>query len=130
MIGLDTNVLVRYFTQDDAEQAARANELIDNLTESSPGYVTRIVLAELHWILSRAYKTERTSVLALIRGLLHAKEIVVEAADTVGVALQHAEEGADLADALIREAGAQAGCTATVTFDQGAAKSAGMRLLG
>jgi predicted nucleic-acid-binding protein len=51
MIGLDTNVLVRYLTQDDAAQAALANEFVDQLTESQPGYLTMNVLAETYWFL-------------------------------------------------------------------------------
>jgi hypothetical protein len=50
-IGLDTNVLVRYLTQDDATQAALANEFVDQLTESQPGYLTMNVLAETYWFL-------------------------------------------------------------------------------
>ena len=129
MIGLDTNVLVRYFTQDDTAQAAAANELIDQLTEPRPGYVTMIVIVETYWVLSRAYRTDQTTVGATLRGLLDAKEVVVERADLVRRALRRMADGADFADALISEAGADAGCERTVTFDRRAAKSAGMQLL-
>jgi len=129
MIGLDTNVLVRYFTQDDTAQAAAANELIDQLTELRPGYVTMIVIVETYWVLSRAYRTDQTAVAATLRGLLDAKEVVVERADLVRRALRRMADGADFADALISEAGADAGCERTVTFDRRAAKPAGMQLL-
>jgi predicted nucleic-acid-binding protein len=129
MIGLDTNVLVRYVAQDDATQAARANELIDQLTESQPGYVTVIVLAELYWVLRRAYSADRESATSVLQGLLESKEILVEQADAVRRAVRRAREGGDFADALITELGIDAGCEHTVTFDHRAAKTAGMRLL-
>lgn len=129
MIGLDTNVLVRYVTQDDAAQALAANELIDQLSESQPGYVTMTVTVEMYWVLSRAYRTDKTTVAATLIGLLDAKEVVVERADLVRRAVRRLAAGADFADALISEAGADAGCERTVTFDPRAAKSAGMQLL-
>jgi predicted nucleic-acid-binding protein len=115
--------------QDNAAQATRANELIDQLTESRPGYVTTIVLAETYWVLRRGYKEDKESVVAVLQGLLDSEEIVVERAETVRRALRLAADGADFADALIAELGVDAGCERTVTFDQDAAKTAGMRLL-
>jgi predicted nucleic-acid-binding protein len=129
MIGLDTNVLVRYLTQDEAAQAARANALIDQLTESRPGYLTTVALAEIYWVLRRAYRYEKTAIAEGLRRLLESKEIVVEQADTVRSALRRVDAGADFADALIAELGATAGCERTVTFDERAAKAAGMQLL-
>jgi predicted nucleic-acid-binding protein len=130
VIGIDTNVLVRYVTQDDADQARQANDLIDQLTESRPGYITTIVLAETYWVLRRGYKADKKSVVTVLQGLLDSKEIIVERADTVRRALRRAGDGADFADALITELGVDAGCEHTVTFDQNAARTAGMRLLG
>ena len=51
MIGLDTNILVRYLAQDDAEQAKRANRIIDRLTPENPGFVPLVALVELVWVL-------------------------------------------------------------------------------
>lgn len=130
MIGLDTNVLVRYLTQDDEAQAARANQLIDGLTESSPGYVSMLVLAETYWVLRRAYKAEHDTIVATLRGLLGSRELVIDRADLVRRVLRRVSDGADFADALINELGVEAGCDHTATFDAGAAKLAGMRLLG
>lgn len=129
MIGLDTNVLVRYLTQDDAAQAAQANELVDQLTASQPGHVTMIALAETYWVLCGAYRTDRKTACATVQALLESQELVVERADTVRRALRRATEGADFADALISELGSDAGCERTVTFDRRAAKAAGMELL-
>ncbi|MEU4344459.1 type II toxin-antitoxin system VapC family toxin [Nocardia sp. NPDC023852] len=129
MIGLDANVLIRYLTQDDPVQSARANQVIDGLSESSPGYVTMLVLAEIHWVLRRGYKQDPEAVTDVLLGLLDCTEIVVERADTVRQALRQAADGADFADALIQQVGQEAGCERTVTFDHDAGERAGMRLL-
>ncbi|MGQ4614780.1 PIN domain-containing protein [Nocardia sp. R7R-8] len=129
MIGLDANVLIRYLTQDDPEQSARANQVIDGLSESKPGYVTMIVLAEIHWVLRRGYQQDPEAVTDVLLGLLDSSEIVVERADTVRQALRRAADGADFADALIQQLGQEAGCELTVTFDHNAGERAGMRLL-
>ena len=129
MIGLDTNVLVRYFTQDDEAQAVRANEVVDGLTESDPGYVTLIALAETWWVLRGAYAIDRATVTGILKGLVDSKEIIVELADTVRRSLDRTERGADFADSLIQERGVDAGCERTVTFDANAAKRAGMEML-
>lgn len=130
MIGLDTNVLVRYVAQDDPVQTPAANEIIDGLDESRPGYVTMIVLVEMYWVLSRAYKMDTTSIAKILYGVLDSAEILVEQPDAVRRALRRVDDGADFADALINQLGADAGCDFTVTFDQKAAKVAGMRLMG
>ncbi|MEO7147199.1 MAG: PIN domain-containing protein, partial [Terrimesophilobacter sp.] len=56
MIGLDTNVVVRYLVQDEPDQSARASEVIDVLTESEPGFLSLVTIVELYWVLRRAYK--------------------------------------------------------------------------
>jgi len=57
MIGLDTNVVVRYLVQDDPVQSARAADLIEQqLTERNPGFLCIVALAELAWALERAYR--------------------------------------------------------------------------
>ncbi|WP_158607879.1 PIN domain-containing protein [Nocardia panacis] len=130
MIGLDTNVLIRYFTQDHPEQSARANQVIEGLSETSPGYVTVLALAEVHWVLRRGYRQEVETVAEILLGLLDATEIVVERAEAVRHALGRAlDRGADFPDALIEQLGREAGCDVTVTFDDRAARRCGMRLL-
>lgn len=129
MIGLDTNVLVRYFTQDDEAQAERANEIVRGLTESDPGFITVIALAETWWVLRGAYAADRGTVIGVLKGLLDSKEIVIEHADTVRRSLGRTDRGADFADALIHERSVDAGCQRTVTFDVRAAERAGMDLV-
>ena len=130
MIGLDTNVLVRYVMQDDARQAARATALIESFSAEEPGFVPVVTVVELVWVLAGSYGLARAQVAAALEALLRAKELVVERADIVTQSLRrYATGGADFADALIERLAVSAGCTATMTFDAGAAKSAGMTLV-
>lgn len=130
MIGLDTNVLVRYVMQDDARQAARATALIESFSAEEPGFVPVVAVVELVWVLAGSYGLARAQVAAALEALLRAKELVVERADIVTQALKrYGTGGADFADALIERLAVSAGCTATMTFDAGAAKSAGMTLV-
>jgi predicted nucleic-acid-binding protein len=130
MIGLDTNVLVRYFAQDDAAQAKKAGALIESLTPEHPGYVTQVALVEIVWVLGRAYGIERAEIAQVIETLLRTKEMVVEAAETVWKALRlYTGSSADFADCLIERACHEAQCEYTATFDIKASKSTGMRLV-
>lgn len=128
MIGLDTNVIVRYVMQDDEAQAARASTLMESLSEENRGYVSLVVLAELHWVLRRAYRVSATQVADVVRGLLDAAEVEVAEADSVRRALLTAGEG-DFADALVAELGGAAGCAWTATFDERASRLPRMRLV-
>mgnify|MGYP006191082619 CR=1 FL=1 len=78
MIGVDTNVLVRYLVQDDATQAQIASDVIDGLSEADQGYVGREVLIELVWVLERAYGFSRMEIANALDGLLAAIELVIE----------------------------------------------------
>jgi predicted nucleic-acid-binding protein len=130
MIALDTNVLVRYLTQDDPDQAAAAGELVAGLTAHTPGFICREVVVELVWVLERRYGFPRAEITAALEGLLAAAEIVVEAADDVGWALfRYREEGLGFADLMIAAAARRAGASKLVTFDQKAARIKGVRLL-
>ena len=131
MTGLDTNVIVRFLMKDDAEQAALANTVFAELTAVAPGFVCREVLVELVWVLQKIYRLPRTDIADAVEGLLGAREIVVESADHVAVAVDRLRKGgAGLADQMIALAGQGAGCGKTVTFDRKAAALPGMTLLG
>jgi predicted nucleic-acid-binding protein len=131
VIGLDTNVLVRYLAQDDKEQAAIATKLIDGLTPETPGFVTTVALVETVWVMAKAYGTSRTGIAAVVEGLLRSRELLVEDAEAHYLALGAFQGGSmDYADAVIVEAGRRAGCVETVTFDRAAAAGGRMRLLG
>ena len=134
MIGLDTNVLARYLTQDDVRQAALASRLIENdLTIARPGFISLVVLAELCWVLSRLYSATMDELADMINDLLNTPQIQVERREVVQAAIRRFNQGksrkAGLVDALVAELASSEGCTSTVTFDKTAVRAAGMTLL-
>jgi predicted nucleic-acid-binding protein len=130
MIGLDTNVLVRYFMQDDTEQSAKANKLIEALSADKPGFISLIAIVELVWVLESCFHLTRDQLAQALDALLHTKELVVDRADQVMKALRVFKAGtADFADCLIERGASNAGCRRTMTFDVAAAKTAGMTLI-
>ena len=130
MIGLDTNVLVRFIMDDDALQSPKARRLIESLTADRPGFVSLITIIELYWVLSSAYSLSRAQVAQAFDALLRSKELMVEQAESVAKAARTFGAGnADFAGCLIASLCARAGCEATMTFDKGAAKAAGMTLI-
>jgi len=130
VIGVDTNVLVRYLAQDDATQSPIASRIIDALTADAPGYISMVVLVETVWVPSRTYRMPRARIAEIVETLLRARELVVEAVEAAYLALAtYQTTTADFSDALIAHAARLAGCSETVTFDKAAAATAGMRLL-
>jgi predicted nucleic-acid-binding protein len=130
MIGLDTNVLVRYIMQDDAKQAPQATRLVESLSAEAPGFLPLVAVVELVWVLSSAYDLDRAQLVEAFEGVLRTKELVIERAEVVWKALRAFQSvNADFADCLIAHSAASAGCEKTMTFDRGAAKSAGMTLI-
>jgi predicted nucleic-acid-binding protein len=131
MIGLDTNVVVRYLTQDDPAQTAAAVRLIDSLSPDSPGFLSLIVIVELVWVLEVSYRFKKSEIEQVLETLLRSKELVVERAEIVSQALRKfSASRADFADCLIERCGHAADCPYTATFDRNAAGAAGMKLLG
>jgi predicted nucleic-acid-binding protein len=131
MIGLDTNVIVRYIVQDDATQSALATTLIESLSPEQPGYISIITLIELVWVLQGAYQASREDIITTLDSLLKTKEIVISQADIVAQALRiFSHTKADFSDCLIERFGHAALCEYTVSFDKGAIKHTGMKLLG
>ena len=130
MIGLDTNVLVRYIMQDDPRQSLKATKLIESLDGDSPGFVSMVSVIELYWVLTSCYALSNAQVQQALEALLRTKQILVDRADQVVRALRVFADGkSDFADCLIERTAAGAGCTGTMTFDTGAAKHAGMTLI-
>lgn len=129
MIGLDTNVLVRYLTLDDAGHAALAVGIFDSLSADSPGFVSLVVIIELVWVLESAYGFKKDRIIETLDALLRTQELKVERADAVRQALRRfAASRADFADCLIERCCQEAECSYTVTFDK-KASAAGMRLI-
>lgn len=130
MIGIDTNVLVRYIAQDDPAQSRRATILIEReCSESNPGFVGLVVLAEIVWVAASCYSASHDEQCQIVRRILQTRQLVVQHAETVWKALRLFEQGkADFADCLVERTADGAGCDRTVTFDK-AAGTIGMTLL-
>lgn len=134
MIGLDTNVLVRYLAQDDPVQAARATRLIETeLSAAQPGFISVVVLVELCWVLKRLYAATRQELLDTVADLLAGVQFHVDQRDVVQATVRYLRERpdskVDLPDVLIAQLARASGCAQTVTFDHQAARAAGMSLL-
>ena len=124
MIGLDTNVLVRYVVADDPAQSRRAASFIEaRCTRDDPGFVDRVALCEMVWVLRRTYGYENTEIARVIGELLVSTDIVLEDHDSVREALKaFSTRGVNFADALIAFVNRARGCEATATFDRRAAR--------
>jgi predicted nucleic-acid-binding protein len=130
MIGLDTNVLVRYIMQDDPKQAAKATKLIESLTPAEPGFVTLVTVVELFWVLTASYDLSRAQIVEAFDALIRSKQLLVEQTDQVLRALRvYGAGSADFPDCLIERTAKAAGCDKVMTFDVGASKQAGMTLI-
>jgi len=130
MIGLDTNIIVRYITQDDPVQSAVAVEIMEQrLSEDNPGFVSIVAVVETVWVLDRAYGLTPQEVAAAVERLLQADTLVVENEQDVFTAMiALKEERGSFADALIAALGARAGCEHTLTFDRKALRLPGFAL--
>lgn len=121
MIGVDTNILLRYIVKDDAQQYAKAEAFLKARTADDPAFVSLIVLVELTWVLRRLYRYPRAQVHAVLLLIVETAGLVVEDEYFVsmlvgsGVALKD-----ELADYLIVHSAAKAGCARTLTFDHAA----------
>ena len=118
MIGIDTNVLVRFITEDDPRQS----ELARDLFERSPIFIPKTVLLESEWVLRDGYEFARSAIAAAIRTVLGLSNVSVEDASAVGRALEWYDEGVDFADALHLSSCEQAAGFAT--FDRMLARRA------
>ena len=130
MIGLDTNVLVRHLTQDQPEQARLASTLLaESCSLAEPGYINRVVICEVVWVLERAYRYERAAIAGCIETILRTADLRVENEKAVWSALFRYQGGYDFADALIGETNAMAGVDETWTFDKRAARLGAFHLV-
>ncbi len=131
MKAIDTNVLVRFFTQDDPVQSPRAEAILASFSASDPVWVGMAVVLELVWVLDDSYGMKRDEIYQILHALLTIQEIVVERVEAVRQALYLYRNGnVDFADCLISCCAHAAGCEGTLTFDHRAARDAGMELVG
>lgn len=130
MIGLDTNILVRYFTRDDPIQTPVADALLDSLSDRRRGYVPTIVLAELVWTMDKRYGAGQPELVEIIEHLIESSDLVLESLAVVKSALRlFTSTSSDFADCLIHRSCHGAGCHHTATFDRKAARAIGMQLV-
>jgi predicted nucleic-acid-binding protein len=130
VIGLDTNILVRYIVQDDPIQSPKATALIEQLSETEPGFISLVSIVELVWVIQGCYSATKAETVAILDKLLRVRTLCVENAEIVFNSVRsYARSNADFADCLIERSAHHANCTRTMTFDQKAAKTAGMHLL-
>lgn len=130
MIGLDTNVLVRYIVKDDPEQFKLAERFIEkHLTTQNPGFVNQIALCELVWVFESIYKFDRNDIAATLQRLFETNVFVVERSDLAWRALDCYRGAQDFSDALIEMTNAAYQCERTVTFDRTAARRGAMTLI-
>jgi predicted nucleic-acid-binding protein len=131
MIGLDTNVVLRYLTQDDPVQSPKATELIERgLTQRDPGFVSIVTMVETAWVLERIYGLTAEEIAAAIERMLEVDVLVLQSEQEVFTAMIAVKEGRDsFADALIGALGTRAGCSHTLTFDQQALRLRAFRPL-
>lgn len=131
MIGLDTNVLVRYLTQDAPIQSPLATDFIEQqLSTSNLGIISHLVLCEVGWVLSRAYHYSREQVAQALHAIMTCQEFQVESVEVAILAWQDYIQGnADFSDYLLARAHQKLGADYTITFDRKAAITPTFKLL-
>lgn len=131
MIALDTNVLVRLLTRDDAKQAERVRLLFEeHIEEDEAFFVADVVLAELAWTLERTYKRTRTDIGQTMRSLADNVTLSFESREILREALLLFETGTvGFPDCMIVAKAHSAGCTSLVTFDKRMSDLPGVELL-
>jgi len=120
MIGLDTNVILRYLLQDDPRQARSANKIFEQvLSEESPGFVSLVSVLEIVWVLRSLLKQTPAEIATHLEHLLAADALEVQNEQQVFEALYALRRGTgQFEDALIGALNAWAGCPHTLTFDK------------
>lgn len=130
MIGLDTNILVRYLTQDDPIQSVKARHVFERqLTVEVPGFVSIVAMVETVRVLDRAYELTTREIVGAVERILQTDVLVVENEQEVFNALIALKKGqGSFADAVIAALGARRGCSRTLTFDRKALRLPGFEL--
>jgi predicted nucleic-acid-binding protein len=129
MIGLDTDILVRYLTQDDPIQSPKATAIIERrLTEENPGFISIVAMVETVWVLERSYGLTTDEIVGAVERVLQTDVLIVENEQEVFTAMTALKEGqGSFADAVIVALGARMGCSCTLTFDQKALRLPGFK---
>jgi predicted nucleic-acid-binding protein len=124
MIGLDTNILMRYLAQDDPVQSPRATEIItQQLSEQDPGFVSLVTILEVYWVLKSVFRRTRQDLASDIEKVLSADTLEIQNEQDVYNALIALRAGiGSFEDALVGSLGIWRGCSSTLTFDNDAAR--------
>ena len=127
MLGVDTDVLVRYLTRDDKPQYERARRLIDReLAKGEPVLVSLLVLLETEWVLRSRYELAKEDIVTAFSALLDTVDLPLEAEPSIENAIYSCKDSAaDFADCLIEARNRRLSCRATATFDGRALKVPG-----
>jgi len=127
VLGLDTNVLVRYLVRDEQQQFEKARRLIKREADrNEPVLVSLLVLLETEWVLRSRYELSKPEILSAFSTLLDVADLALEDEPSVEHALYSCRNSvADFADCLIEARNRRLGCEATATFDARALKLAG-----
>ena len=131
MIGLDTNVVVRYLAQDDPIQSAKATQIFERrLTEQVPGFISLVTMVETVWVLDTMYGLTAREIAQAVERMLQADTLVIQNEQEVFTAAIALKSGrGSFADALVGALGAWAGCGSTLSFDRKAARIEGFEVL-
>jgi predicted nucleic-acid-binding protein len=130
VIGIDTNILVRFLVDDEPSQNLAARRFLGERTAEAPAYVSAVVVAETVWILNRRLKYPMAVIAELLQNLLATDGLVFEYTEELDALLSDTGPKADLADYLIAWGAQRAGCARIMTFDTKAAtRVPGMELL-
>jgi predicted nucleic-acid-binding protein len=119
VIGLDTNVLVRFLVEDDEAQSAQAAALVARAVEREDRlYVSDLAVCEVVWVLDRAYRVRKREIMDVLARLLRARHLAFDNRERLLQALRAFERGkGDFSDYVIREHARSAGCEKIATFD-------------
>lgn len=123
MIGVDTNVLLRFLVDDDPTQNAVARRLLSGRTSADPVFISAVTIAETVWVLTRTLDYSVDVVCNMLRDLLASDAVSLEHGDELGFLLGESQlKKAEIPDYLIAWSAERAGCSHTVTFDRRAAR--------
>lgn len=131
MMGLGTNVLVRYLTEDDPRQARVAAQAIERSADRGEKLLIQpLVLCELAWVLEGAYGFSKGEILQTLDAILRTAQFEIAEKDTVWLALSDCARGkGDFADHYIGRANERDGAESTLTFDKSLKQSKRFKLL-
>jgi len=131
LIGLDTNVIIRYIVQDDEQQSKLATDLIESQCSiENPVFINEITLCEIVWVLKRAYGYEKSVILNILKQLLLSREMAISSYSEAWAAFNDYRNGnADFSDYLIAQLNKKHGCPFTYSFDKKACQHDHFKLL-